>query len=74
VNRSGIEAKARFVAALLTAIAGSVRAEVAPELGGDEAAARLEATVTEARRDVAGIEMVKRAGRQAWDRHHGGGS
>ena len=48
--RSGIEAKARFVAALVTAIAGSVRAEVAEELGGDEAAARLEATVTKARR------------------------
>jgi hypothetical protein len=49
VIRSGLEAKARFVAAVLTAIAGSVRAEVAEELGGDEAAARLETTVTKAR-------------------------
>ena len=49
MNRSGIEARARFVAALITAIAGSVEAQVTPELGGDEAAARLEATVTEAR-------------------------
>jgi hypothetical protein len=49
VTRSGIEAKARFVAAVLVAIAGSVRAEVTEELGGDEAAARLEAAVTKAR-------------------------
>ena len=49
MTRSGIEAKASFVAAVLTAIAGSVHAEVAEELGGDEAAARLEATVTTAR-------------------------
>ena len=48
-TRSGIEAKALFVAAVLTAIAGSVEAKVAPELGGDEAAAWLAATVTEAR-------------------------
>ena len=49
MTRSGIEAKALFVAAVLTAIAGSVEAKVAPELGGDEAAAQLEATVRKAR-------------------------
>lgn len=53
MNHSGTEAKALFVAAVLTAIAGSVEAKVAPELGGDEAAAQLEATVTEARRGEA---------------------
>ena len=72
MTRSGIEARRCFVAALLVAIAGSVHAEAAEELGGDEAAARLEATVTEARRERAGIEAVRRAGLEAWDKHHGG--
>ena len=49
MTRTGIEARRCFVAALLVAIAGSVHAEAAEELGGDEAAARLAATVTEAR-------------------------
>lgn len=49
MNRYGTEARAAFVAAIVTAIAGSVRAEVTPELGGQEAAGRLEATVTETR-------------------------
>ena len=72
MTRSGIEAKALFVAAVLTAIAGSVEAKVAPELGGEQAAARLESTVTEARRERAGIEAVRRAGLEAWDKFHGG--
>lgn len=71
-TRSGIEAKARFVAALITAIAGSVHAEVTEELGGDEAAAQLEATLTDARREAAGIEAVRRAGLEAREKHHGG--
>ena len=72
MTRSGIEARRCFVAALITAIAGSVHAEVTEELGGDEAAAQLEATVTEARRERAGIEAVRRAGLEAWDKFHGG--
>lgn len=73
MTRPGTEAKALFVAALVTAIAGSVRAEVSDELGGDEAAAQLEATVTNARqREAADIEAVRRAGREAWEKHHGG--
>ena len=74
MTRSGIEARRCFVAALITAIAGSVEAKVAPELGGDEAAARLEATVTDARREAAGIEAVRRAGLEAWEKFHGGDS
>lgn len=35
----------KFVAAIVTAAAGSVHAEVAPELGGEQAAAELEAGV-----------------------------
>lgn len=50
MTRPGTQAKARFVAALLVAIAGSVEAKADERIGGDEAAARLEATVTEARR------------------------
>lgn len=43
-------AKGRFLAALVVAIAGSApEADVAPELGGSEAAARLETAVTQAR-------------------------
>jgi len=52
--RPGTEAKARFLAAVITAIAGSVEAKAAPELGGREAAERLEATVAEARQQREG--------------------
>ena len=54
MNRAGIEARARFLAAVITAIAGSVEAKADPELGGDEAAERLEATVTTARQQRGG--------------------
>lgn len=71
-TRTGTTAKARFVAALITAIGGSVEAQAHPSIGGDEAAARLEATVTEARQQrEAGIETVRRAGLEAWRIHHG---
>ena len=67
----------RFVAAVVTFVDGLVKATVDPRLAVSPRNASVElavgmATARQDRRDRAGIEAVKRAGREAWSKHHGG--
>ena len=72
----------RFVAALMTVIGNKVTTSVHPamlqKLLGDAAPRDvLTARSSRATGDLeqeSGIEAVKRAGREAWDKHHGGAS
>ena len=64
----------RYVAATVVALGTDVFARLDPRTGSEDDAERLARTVWNARRDRAGIEAVKRAGREAWDKFHGGAS
>lgn len=65
----------RFLAALLVATGPAVKAVVDPrvkdagDLGPDRSSALLAQAVTGPRRERAGIEMVRRAGREGWEIH-----
>ncbi len=63
----------RHVIAAGSLIGVHAKVRLAPGYGFIQGAEMLAGTLLAAR-DRAGIEAVRRAGRAAWDKHHGGGS
>jgi len=64
----------RYVGAVVTIVGGRIKAKADPRISVTSSNASLELAVVMAaarqeRRDLAGIEMVKRAGREAWRIH-----
>jgi len=64
----------RYVGAVVTIVGGRIKAKADPRIAVTSSNASLElavimAAARQARRDLAGIEAVKRAGREAWRIH-----